>query len=158
MAEELIRRAAPKIVRTYHDKSSWGPGPWQSEPDEVRWSDSSTGIRCVLMRARGLGVWMGSCGLPGNHPWERLKAEDIPTGVHGGITAKAVVMGDGSGMTWIGFGCAGPRDFAPGVTDVPRGQRLIYRDQWFAKIQVLRLAVEIVLATGPGAWWEGAHG
>jgi hypothetical protein len=155
VANEILR-GVEKTVRTKYDKSSWGAGPWQSEPDEYRWSDSVTGIRCLLYRTapEAGGVWCGHCGLPGNHPWERLDKDKIPVGVHGGITHKGIVLGDGGGMTWIGFDCAGPGDLQPGLVGVARSPRLIYRDQRFATTHVLRLAVEIVLATGPGAWWE----
>jgi hypothetical protein len=158
MAEEQILRGVPKTVQTLYDKSSWGPGPWQDEPDDVRWSDSVTGLRCMLRR-NPAGFWCGYCGLPGNHPWERLQADDIPVGIHGGISMKGIVQGDGDGLTWIGFDCGGPKDLKPGLVGAGRGwSGAVYRDQQYATTHVLRLCVEICLATGPGAWWEGGRG
>jgi hypothetical protein len=156
MAAEQILRGVPKTVRTLYDKSSWGPGPWQDEPDDVRWSDSVTGIRCMLWRASGVGRWCGHCSLPGGHPWERLRAEDIPVSTVGhAITSKGVVNGDGGGLIWIGFECDGLK---PAVKVPARAHWLPYRDQRYATGKVLRLTVDICLATGPGAWWEGGHG
>lgn len=150
----LLLRGVPKTVRTLYDKSSWGPGPWQDEPDDVRWSDSVTGIRCLLWRSSGVGRWCCHCALPGNHPWERLAADEIrlPT-VGRSITSKGIVNGDGGCLIWIGFECDGLK---PGL-GLPRDRRLVYRSQEYATVLVLRLAVDICLATGPGAWWEGPH-
>jgi hypothetical protein len=29
------------------DKSQWGPGPWQDEPDKKQWQDEATGLPCL---------------------------------------------------------------------------------------------------------------
>lgn len=49
------------------DKSAWGPGPWQDEPDEVRWRDDATGYDCLLRR-NSLGAWCGYVAVPEGHP------------------------------------------------------------------------------------------
>lgn len=37
------------------DKSAWGPGPWQDEPDRVEWEHA--GLPCLMVRSRDLGQW-----------------------------------------------------------------------------------------------------
>jgi len=40
-------------------KSEWGPGPWQDEPDEARWVDAATGLRCAIVRSEVTGALAG---------------------------------------------------------------------------------------------------
>ena len=32
------------------DKSQWGEGPWQDEPDKIQWQDEETGLPCLIVR------------------------------------------------------------------------------------------------------------
>lgn len=50
------------------DKSSWGDGPWQNEPDKVQWLDEATGLDCLIVRNNG-GALCGYVGVPESHPW-----------------------------------------------------------------------------------------
>lgn len=52
----------------YHtlDKSDWGKGPWQDEPDKVQWQDNATGIPCLAVR-NSLGNWCGYVGVSKGH-------------------------------------------------------------------------------------------
>ncbi len=61
-------------------KEEWGPGPWQDEPDELTWTDESTGYKCHIRR-----TWMGSlCGYVGLSEGHRLYGKSysyrFPTG------------------------------------------------------------------------------
>jgi hypothetical protein len=38
-------------------KSEWGDGPWQYEPDELRWSVGD--VPCALIRNMAMGHWCG---------------------------------------------------------------------------------------------------
>ena len=85
------------------DKSTWGRGPWQQEPDKKQWVDAATGLPCLIVRNHG-GALCGYVGVPPGHPWHGkaysgpcLKAEPCtetycghsPEGliaVHGGLT------------------------------------------------------------------------
>ncbi len=51
------------------DKSDWGPGPWQDEPDRAEWRDEKTGLPCLAIRHRDHGNWCGYVAVPGDHPW-----------------------------------------------------------------------------------------
>ncbi len=50
------------------DKSAWGPGPWQDEPDKVQWTDEATGLPCLMLRSRHGGNWCGYVGVAPDHP------------------------------------------------------------------------------------------
>jgi hypothetical protein len=40
----------PLLSWTTIDKSSWGNGPWQTEPDKAQWQDEETGLPCLAVR------------------------------------------------------------------------------------------------------------
>jgi hypothetical protein len=53
---------------TVIDKSEWGPGPWQDEPDKAVWVDVATDLDCMAVRHDQLGYWCGYVGVPFGHP------------------------------------------------------------------------------------------
>ena len=88
------------------DKTTWGPGPWQDEPDKAVWVDEATDFDCMLVRNPG-GALCGYVGVPGGHPfhgvdyntcldhgtdceerWEH-RSPDSVVSVHGGLTFAA---------------------------------------------------------------------
>lgn len=115
------------------DKSSWGPGPWQEEPDHVEFR--AHGFPCILHRQPTRGHWCGYVGVPPGHPWHRKSYAGgcdengtyIPSGidvdVHGGLTyaekcAGAIchipAPGESDDVWWLGFDCAHSGDLSPG--------------------------------------------
>jgi hypothetical protein len=48
------------------DKSTWGPGPWQSEPDRVDFVHA--GFACFVRRREDHGNFCGYVGVPHEHP------------------------------------------------------------------------------------------
>ena len=56
-------------TRAYHtmDKTTWGSGPWQSEPDKLQWQDEATGLPCLVVR-NWRGNLCGYVGVPSSHP------------------------------------------------------------------------------------------
>jgi hypothetical protein len=49
-------------------KPSWGPGPWQEEPDRVDFVHA--GLQCVILRNLHVsGTLNGYVGVPPSHPW-----------------------------------------------------------------------------------------
>lgn len=50
------------------DKSSWGRGTWQDEPDKRQWQDEATGLPCLIVRSP-LGHLCGYVGVSASHPW-----------------------------------------------------------------------------------------
>ena len=100
--------------KTWHtvDKSGWGAGPWQDEPDKEQWPDPATGFACLLKRNPS-GALCGYVGVPQGHPWhgsgyspgydDELNERELPpalkllhnVSVHGGLTyADACQEGD----------------------------------------------------------------
>ena len=73
------------IEYTYRDKSSWGDGPWQSEPDKIQWLDEATGLPCLIVRGP-VGALCGYVGVPEGHPHFEQKYDDVDVRVHGGLT------------------------------------------------------------------------
>ena len=53
---------------TTMDKASWGPGPWQDEPDKEQFADEVTGYACLIKR-NPAGALCGYVGVPEGHPW-----------------------------------------------------------------------------------------
>jgi hypothetical protein len=49
------------------DKSTWGDGPWQTEPDELEWTDERTGLKCHIKRHPHMGMLCGYVSVPPGH-------------------------------------------------------------------------------------------
>lgn len=109
------------------DKSDWGSGPWQDEPDKVQWTDPVTGLPCIARRNEGFGNWCGYVGVPPEHPDFEQEYDDLDVSVHGGLTYAAMCDGDeergichvpGPGEPeawWFGFDCAHHMDIVPAL-------------------------------------------
>jgi hypothetical protein len=67
------RTAKEKIMKiqewTFIDKSDWGEGQWQREPDKMQWPDPETGLPCLALRHPTFGNWCGYVGVPPEHPF-----------------------------------------------------------------------------------------
>jgi hypothetical protein len=71
----------------YHtvDKSTWGHGPWTTEPDKVQWLDPVSDLPCLMVRNH-VGAWCGYVGMSHNHPYYERDYDDCDLDVHGGLT------------------------------------------------------------------------
>jgi len=111
------------------DKTNWGDGPWQTEPDKEQWTDPETGFACLAVRHDRHGYLCGYVGMPPGHPWHGADPETLATGVHGGTDYGAYCEpdapeglgichipepGDPDPVWWIGFACAHIFDIQPG--------------------------------------------
>jgi len=109
------------------DKSKWGAGPWQSEPDKVQWPDAATGLPCLAVR-NGAGNWCGYVGVPPGHALHGKDYGDVDADVHGGLTfADACApnadeasdichvpgVGEPEHVWWLGFDCGHSNDLSP---------------------------------------------
>lgn len=151
------------------DKSTWGEGPWQNEPDKVVWVDDATGLDCMIVRNR-LGALCGYVGVPEGHPWHGVNYNDVSVKVHGGLTYSAPCEEDArecdhtvchtelpgrpEHVWWLGFDCAHGFDFAPAMVarDRERGHYYHdpseeYRDLGYVKADVISLAEQAIRAT-----------
>jgi hypothetical protein len=112
------------------DKSTWGEGPWQDEPDKVQWTDEATTLPCLAVRSRMSGSWCGYVGVSEGHPWHKADpfAIELPDGVHGGLNlatfcentgdeSKGICHTPGPGepdhVYWLGFDCGHAWDKKP---------------------------------------------
>lgn len=74
-------------MREYHtqDKTDWGAGVWQTEPDKVQNIDEATGYDTLIVRNHG-GALCGYVGVPEGHAMFGKLYYDVPVSVHGGLT------------------------------------------------------------------------
>lgn len=123
-------------METWVDKTSWGDGPWQQEPDRAEWRDDATGLACLARRSPGGGNWCGYVAVPPGHAWHGKDYDDIEdeVDVHGGLTFCGPCMphvctggeqelrevvchtpqaGEPDDVWWLGFDCHHFRDIAP---------------------------------------------
>ena len=153
------------------DKSDWGPGPWQDEPDKVQWLDEATGYPCMIRRGTDFGgFWCGYVGIPKSHPDHGKGYDDTETGprVHGGLTfadkcshgdeataiCHVVEPGEDDDVWWFGFDCGHAWDHMPAraafyrahkidISPVLRDKVEVYRDQAYVTAEVESLARQL---------------
>lgn len=139
------------------DKSEWGPGPWQDEPDKAVWVDEATGLDCMIHRSRG-GALCGYVGVADHHPAFGKHYSDVDVVVHGGLTyADKCNEDDPEGIChvpapgrphdvwWFGFDCAHGRDVLPQMNDTVGLRRYqTYRDFGYVKKEVESLAQQLL--------------
>ena len=152
------------------DKSEWGEGAWQSEPDKVQWMDPATGLPCLILRHPQHGQLCGYVGVGPDHPMHGAGydlAGDI--NVHGGLTFADHCSGDERGIChvvdagepdnvwWFGFDCGHAGDYSPGhearmrevlgrdYHPIPMGPwgADVYRDIEYVRAEVTRLASQL---------------
>ena len=112
---------------TTDDKSGWGDGPWQAEPDKTVWVDEATGLDCMIVRNRA-GALCGYVGVPEGHPFYGKGYDEVRADVHGGLTYANLCQpredpamgichlsqgGRPDHVWWLGFDCNHAFDFAP---------------------------------------------
>lgn len=115
---------------TWIDKSTWGEGPWQHEPDRIEWRVG--GLVALMRRNSRHGMWCGYVGVPAGHPWHGKKYHEIDADVHGGLNYADECMvarpgedprelichvpqaGESDDAWWLGFDCHHMNDLAPG--------------------------------------------
>lgn len=150
------------------DKSQWGEGPWQNEPDKIQWQDEETGYPCLIHRSH-MGFLCGYVGLQSTHPLYGQhydKAQDCE--VHGGLTYGAGCMhtddeshgichkpeaGEPDNVWWLGFDCGHIFDFNPymeihykelGIDRKPFfDERMEYRDIAYVTSECQKLAKQL---------------
>lgn len=105
------------------DKSTWGPGPWQDEPDRVDFLHA--GFSCLLLRHTFHGHFCAYVGVPREHPLYGRPHEELSGGldVHQGVNYAASCEGyvchvPAPGMPdevwWIGCDFGRTFDLSPG--------------------------------------------
>jgi hypothetical protein len=156
--------------RNVVDKSTWGPGPWNNEPDKAQWQDEATKLPCLIVRNGGVtGSLCGYVGVPQGHPL--YGKGDVDVDVHGGLTFASgcshgpedqsichiPAPGESDNVWWFGFDCGHAYDLAPALQALlPRvlpddlmsrlqqfHLRDVYRDFAYVKAEVTQLAAQL---------------
>lgn len=113
------------------DRSAWGQGEWQEEPDKAQWTDPATGLPCLAVRHPHGGHWCGYVGVPPTHPLHGKDYNEVyvlapDVRPHGGLTFSDKCSGEELGVChivgpgeeenvwWLGFDCAHLGDLRPG--------------------------------------------
>lgn len=128
--ERRTQRQMKTIEYSFIDKSAWGPGPWQDEPDKVQWSDPLTGLPCLAVRPKVHGSWCAYVGVAEGHPlFGKEDSEEMPLSVHGGITFTDFCVeddkehgichvpdpGEPDRVWWLGFDHGHADDYMPAL-------------------------------------------
>jgi len=141
--------------RTF-DKSSWGAGPWQNEPDKKQWQDAATGYPCLIVR-NDMGALCGYVGVAKSHPNFEQDYDKPDVTVHGGLTFASRCQEqqnecegichktDGpDDVWWFGFDCLHASDSSPpirdGLTPFDYG---VYRDIAYVTAEIESLAAQL---------------
>jgi hypothetical protein len=119
-----------------YDKSSWGDGPWQTEPDRVEWRDEATGYTCLITRHRSFGNLCGYVAVPPGHPLHGKEYEDVDLYAHGGVNysdacsgqiCHVPAPGEPDNVWWFGFDCSHMLDYSPALD---MRTRKLMGDKW----------------------------
>jgi len=108
------------------DRTKWGSGPWEGEPDKKQWQDEKTGLACLAVR-NSFGCWCGYVGVLPGHPWHGKGYSEVDPApdCHGGLTFAAACHDHGDDEArgichigpkdtwWFGFDCAHAGDKCP---------------------------------------------
>lgn len=162
-----------EISLNFRDKTHWGEGPWQSEPDKIQYKDEETGLPCLIRRSP-VGVLCGYVGVSPTHPAHGkeygshnyresedpiiLKIRDIE--VHGGLTYSDFcveedketgichIAEDNDKTWWFGFDCGHGGDCIPCVNVIDNlaewfNIKNTYRDIEYVKNEVKSLARQL---------------
>lgn len=148
------------------DRSEWGPGEWDGEPDKAQWKDEATGLICLAKRHPKYGHWCGYVGVDPSHPWHGKAYSDdgVNAEVHGGLTfanscqegppeqsiCHVPTPGEPEHLWWLGFDCSHAWDCSPyNVIQSRRGYPFtihadeVYRTLEYVKGECVRLAYQV---------------
>ncbi len=118
------------------NKAMWGPGPWDTEPDKISWTDEATGLPCLIVR-NSLGSLCGYVAVEPGHPMHGKDYDEVPVTVHGGLTFAGSCNESGpveqsvchvpepgkpGDVFWFGFDCAHSSDVSPVMRDYDLGR------------------------------------
>lgn len=163
-----------KEYRTF-DKSEWGSGPWDNEPDKLQWQDEATGLPCLIVRnCRVTGALCGYVGVVEGHPDFGKSYDDVEVEVHGGLTFAAFCTesdneaehichipdpGEPTHVWWLGFDCSHGGDVSPqmdahmrktplGVMSYGADWQPTYKALGYVKAEVTSLAAQLAARVG----------
>lgn len=138
-----------------YNRSKWGSGPWDGEPDRIEFE--TQGFTCLMVRNL-MGVWCGYVAVPPDHPAYQCDFDDLDIDVHGGLTfagpcrgqiCRAPKPGQPEDVWWLGFDCAHGGDVIPSSNEYhfPAFPGDTYKAVPFVRREIERLAVQLKLMT-----------
>lgn len=97
------------------DRSSWGRGAWDGEPDRMMWQRGQ--LTCLALRQIGAGYWCGYVGVPFGHPafGKGLSEVEISSAQHEVNYAELELGKEDPPLYWFGFDCGHAWDYQPGL-------------------------------------------
>ncbi len=153
------------------DKSGWGEGEFQNEPDKLEWVDEATGYPCLIVRQHRHGALCGYVGVTEIHPWFGINYNQSFSGdeddydttpellinVHGGLTYSDFCQENNKEhavchtstsqedrVFWFGFDCVHWGDLSPAYGRfMPKSTGDIYRNIEYVKREVRSLAQQL---------------
>jgi len=117
-----------EVALTEFDKSDWGPGPWQSEPDLLMWrAKAPPHYRCQVSR-NYFGSLNGYVAIPPGHPAHGIHFRD----------ARIRGLPSHRGFTWAGEATAGHWvlgfDCGHGFDTQPASNARARRNGWLPRL------------------------
>ena len=156
----------PRNYRTWKDqsidRSRWGKGPWDNEPDKIQWTDETTELPCLIKRSH-LGTLCGYIGVPKGHPlhevsyFQKGKGSELLDAVedasHCGLTYSDKCQrgpesqtvchvpepGETDDVWWLGFDCGHLGDYVPAIPPIAFDD--VYRDVAYVTHRVTHMAL-----------------
>ncbi len=142
-----------RIERTL-DKTAWGLGPWEDEPDLVAWRYK--GVPCLILRTPHTGSLCGYAAVTPRHRYYRCNWDHPNIECHGGLTYSGEISeADGAPpgeLWWFGFDTSHAYDYMPAMmgSSLPRargleiagiaGDRDVYRTLAYVRGEVESIA------------------
>lgn len=123
-------------------KAGLPSGPWDTEPDQMEWSDGDTGLRCLIKRTPQLGNLCGYVGVPPGHPLHGQDYPDVRVSVHG-LTFAGFHPDVDADTWWFGFDCAHHTDLVPGIARSGLPRDGVYRSIAVVQTEVTRLTHQL---------------
>ncbi len=138
-------------TKTTIDKSKWGNGPWQSEPDHANFEHA--GLPCMIHRGRA-GAWCGYVAVDENHPAFGIHYSEIYVDIHGGLSYSDHCQGElchvpkpgqPDNVWWLGFDCLHSGDVAPAYNSFAPSSSVYdsYKDLEFIVSETKQLAEQL---------------
>jgi hypothetical protein len=141
-------------------KSTWGNGPWQTEPDRVDFTHA--GLPCLAKRNHW-GSWCGYVAVPSGHPLHGMHFDHVvDVNVHGSLSysdrcqhdlgiCHVPSPGEPDDVWWLGFSCDGTWDISPArdafgrtLGHAPiRFDECSYKTLDYVRAEIMRLAEQL---------------
>ena len=131
------------------DKSSWGDGPWQTEPNVIARIEKATGYETFIIRHKDHGALCGYVGVYRDHPAFKVYHDLDNIYVHGGLTYSALnepihsMKKEKPDIWWLGFDCLHFCDFSPAYPQIFGDKKEDYKTILFVQNEIINLALQL---------------